>query len=160
MSNFFPIGTFLAVLFGAGQIISQAAKTAPNLGRFKRWGVAIGLYVGFLITLAGFWVLLVMIAVPFQGQMESFIPDIRWLQVLLTSLLVIVVAAPVMGLLHFVARKIYGALSDGTPVPEESEDYLATLPPDQRAKESEQILQAAQAEAAQRAAKDRVDRRF
>ena len=57
MSNFFPIGTFLAVLFGAGQIISQAAKTAPNLGRFKRWGVAIALYVGFLITLAGFWVL-------------------------------------------------------------------------------------------------------
>ena len=51
MSNFFPIGTFLAVLFGAGQIISQAAKTAPNLGRFKRWGVAIALYVGFLITL-------------------------------------------------------------------------------------------------------------
>ena len=41
--------------------------------------------------------------------------------------------------------KVYGALSDGNPVPEESADYLANMSPEQRARESEQILQAAQA---------------
>ena len=44
--------------------------------------------------------------------------------------------------------------------PEESDDCLANMTPEQRARESEQILQAAQAEAVQQAARDRVTRRF
>lgn len=82
---------------------------------------------------------------------------------MLAAILAIVVTAPVMGLLHFVARKSYGALSDGTVNSEDPADILENMTPDQMAKwaeDSDRVQRAAQAEVAERAAKDRVTRRF
>ena len=152
------ITVIIVLLMGAGSTIAAAARTAPGLGRFKRGSLAVALYAGFLFTLPVSALLLGLVSMPLHGHAESIDVGGGSLRFLLVSGILVVVAAPGLVLLHFAAGKAYGVL--GARVSEEARRAYDDTGRARTARDNERIERAARAEAAERTAKNRIDRRF
>ena len=154
---------FVVFFWGPWSTISEAMKTAPGLGVSKRWGLAVTMYAGFLFTLPFSAKLLIWVTTPIHEYGELVL-GVGGFYTLLWGLVFLAVAAPGWALLDFVAGRVYRML--GARVPEEARRAFEESEKAKnwmRAKNRryyEKLEQAARAEEAERAAKDRIDRRF
>ena len=154
---------FVVFFWGPWSTISEAMKTAPGLGGFKRWSLAIALYAGFLFTLPFSAKFLIWVTTPIH-EFAKLILGVGGFYSFMWGLVFLAVAAPGWALLDFVAGRVYKRL--GAEVPEEARrafEESEKANDRRKAKDVrfyEKLEQAARAEEAERAAKDRIHRRF